>query len=55
MYVDEENYFGGGELDLYGDTGNLLKTQLTCLYPAAIPTTHGDVVELHSEPNTGCS
>ncbi len=53
MYVDAENYFGGGELDLYGDAGTLFKMQMTFLYPAAIPGTGGDVAELLSGPNTG--
>jgi hypothetical protein len=53
MYIDKENYFGAGELDLYGDAGALVKTQLTFLYPAGIQATGGDVTELLSGPNTG--
>ena len=53
MYVDQENYFGAGELDLYGDGGTLFKTQLTFLYPAAIPGANGDLAEPLSGPNTG--
>jgi hypothetical protein len=53
MYVDKQNFFGGGELDLYGETGSLFKAQLTFLYPVTIPATGGDVVELLSGPNAG--
>lgn len=53
MFVDKENYFAGAEFDLYGDAATLLKMQATFLYPAAIPGTGGDVVELLSGPNTG--
>jgi hypothetical protein len=53
MYVDKENYFGAGELDLYDPAGALFKTQIVLLYPAAIPKTGGDVVELLSGPNVG--
>jgi Protein of unknown function (DUF1329) len=53
MYVDQENYFGAGELDLYGNGGAIFKTQLTFLYPATIPSTNGDVAEPLSGPNTG--
>jgi Protein of unknown function (DUF1329) len=53
MYVDRENYFGAGELDLYGNGGTMFKTQLTFLYPATIPATDGDVAEPLSGPNTG--
>ena len=52
MYVDEENYFGAGEMDLYSPSGELFKTQLAFLYPAAIPGTR-DVSELLAGPNTG--
>jgi hypothetical protein len=53
MYVDQQNFFSGGELDLYGDSASLFKAQLTFLYPITIPATGGDVVELLSGPNTG--
>jgi Protein of unknown function (DUF1329) len=53
MYVDQENYFGAGELDLYGDGGTMFKTQLTFLYPAPIPGANGDLAEPLSGPNTG--
>jgi len=52
MYVDEENYFGSGELDLYDPKGNLFKTQLVLLYPVSIPKTN-DVTELLVGANTG--
>jgi hypothetical protein len=52
IYVDQENYFGSGELDLYDSNDNLLKTQLALLYPMPIPTTN-DVAELLAGPNTG--
>jgi Protein of unknown function (DUF1329) len=51
MYVDKENYFGGGELDLYGPQGDLFKSQLFFLYPEPIPNTK-DVTELLAGPNT---
>ena len=53
MYVDKENYFGAGELDLYNPAGDLFKTQIVLLYPAAIPGAAGDVAELLSGPNVG--
>jgi hypothetical protein len=53
MYVDKENYFGAGELDLYRAPGDLYKTQLVFLCPAEIPATGGDVAELLTGPNTG--
>jgi len=53
IYVDKENYFGAGELDLYDAPGKLSKTQLVFLYPAAIPKSDGDVAELLAGPNTG--
>lgn len=53
MYVDKENYFGAGELDLYNPAGELFKSQFVLLYPAEIPETGGDVVELLSGPNVG--
>lgn len=53
MYVDAENYFGAGELDLYDPAGKLFKTQMVFLYPAAIPKTEHDVAELASGPNVG--
>jgi hypothetical protein len=51
MYVDKENYFGGGELDLYNPQGDLFKTQLVWFYPVSIPKTK-DVAELLAGPNT---
>jgi hypothetical protein len=53
MYVDKENYFGAGELDLYNPAGNLFKSQLVFLYPVPIPGTNGDVAELQAGPNAG--
>jgi hypothetical protein len=53
MYVDKENYFGAGELDLYSPGGDLFKSQFVLLYPVTIPKTGGDVVELLSGPNVG--
>jgi hypothetical protein len=53
MYVDKENYYGAGELDLYGAAGKLHKAQLAFLYPVAIPASGGDQAELLSGPNTG--
>ena len=53
MYVDKENYFGAGQVDLYGAPGSLYKAQLVFLYPAEIPGTSGDVAELLSGPTTG--
>jgi len=53
MYVDKENYFGAGELDLYRAPRDLYKTQLVFLYPAEIPATGGDIAELLAGPNTG--
>ncbi|HKV53792.1 MAG TPA: hypothetical protein VJN94_04035, partial [Candidatus Binataceae bacterium] len=53
MYVDKENYFGAGELDLYNPAGDLFKSQIVLLYPVPIPNTGGDVVELLSGPNVG--
>jgi hypothetical protein len=53
MYVDKENYFGAGELDLYDAPGELSKTQLVFLYPAPIPASGGDVAELLAGPYTG--
>jgi hypothetical protein len=53
MYVDKENYFGAGELDLYDAVEKLLKTQLVFLYPAPIPASDGDVAELTAGPYTG--
>jgi hypothetical protein len=52
MYVDKENYFGAGELDLYSPAGELFKSQLVFLYPVPIPKTD-DVAELLAGPNTG--
>jgi hypothetical protein len=53
MYVDKENYFSEGELDLYDRPGNLAKTQLAFLYPVSIPASDGDAVELQTGPYTG--
>jgi hypothetical protein len=53
MYVDKENYFGAGELDLYDTLGKLSKTQLVFLYPAPIPGSGGDVAELLAGPYIG--
>jgi len=52
IYVDEENYFGSGELDLYDPRGKLYKTQMVLLYPMPIPKTN-DVAELLAGPSTG--
>jgi hypothetical protein len=51
MYVDKENYFGAGELDLYDPQGVLFKSQMVFLNPAAIPNSD-DVTELLSGANT---
>lgn len=53
MYVDKENYFGAGELDLYDAPGKLSKTQLAFLYPVPITGSGGDVVELLAGPSIG--
>jgi len=53
MYVDKENYFGAGEVDLYDAPGSLSKTQLVFLYPVPIPGSGGDVVELLAGPFIG--
>ena len=53
MYVDKENYFGAGELDLYNPAGDLFKAQFVLLYPAAIPGSGGSVAELLAGPNVG--
>jgi Protein of unknown function (DUF1329) len=53
LYIDKENYFGAGAVDLYDATGGLYKAQLVFLYPAPIPRTKGDVAELLSGPYTG--
>ena len=53
MYVDKENYFSAGELDLYNPSGELFKSQFVLLYPSVIPETGGDVVELLSGANVG--
>jgi Protein of unknown function (DUF1329) len=53
IYVDKENYFGAGELDLYDAPGRLSKTQLAFLYPVPIPASGGDVVELLVGPYIG--
>jgi hypothetical protein len=52
MYVDKENYFGAGELDLYNPAGSLFKSQLVFLCPVSIPKTD-DVVESLAGYNTG--
>lgn len=53
VYVDAENYFGEGELDLYGKDQTLFKTQLSFSFPGQIPGTNGDATELLSGPNMG--
>ena len=53
MYVDKENYFGAGELDLYNPAGSLFKAQFVFLYPVPIPGTGGDVVNLVAGPSVG--
>ena len=53
MYVDKENYFGAGEVDLYDTAGKLSKTQLVFLYPAPISGSNGDVAELVAGPYIG--
>jgi hypothetical protein len=52
IYVDQENYFGSGELDLYGPRGDLFKAQLVGLYPVSIPKTN-DIAEPLAGPSTG--
>jgi Protein of unknown function (DUF1329) len=52
MYVDKENYFSSGELDLYDPQGNLFKTQLVLFHPVSIPKTR-DISELVAGSNTG--
>jgi hypothetical protein len=51
MYVDKQNYFGAGELDLYSPAGSLFKAQFVFLSPAPIPRTGGDVVDLATGPS----
>src|SRR5437588_7131243 len=53
MYVDKENYFGAGELDLYDSPGKLSKTQLAFLYPVPLAASGGDLVELLAGPYIG--
>jgi uncharacterized protein DUF1329 len=53
VYVDQENYFGASELDLYDASGKLSKTEMAFLYPVPIPTSAGDVAELLTGPYTG--
>ena len=53
LYVDKENYFGAGELDLYDALGKLSKTQLVFLDPVRIPGSKGDVAELLTGPSIG--
>jgi hypothetical protein len=53
MYVDVENYFGAGELDLYDPEGRLFKLQMVFLYPAAIPNAGDDVAVLAAGPSVG--
>jgi hypothetical protein len=52
MYVDKENYFAAGELDLYNVSRTLQKAQLVFLHPTEIPHSGGDVAELLAGPNT---
>jgi hypothetical protein len=51
IYVDKENYFAGAQLDLYDPAGALFKSQFIFSYPATLPGTNGDVVELTAGPN----
>ncbi|HTY56270.1 MAG TPA: DUF1329 domain-containing protein [Candidatus Binataceae bacterium] len=53
LYIDKENYFGAGAVDLYGAGGDLYKAQIVFLYPAPIPGTTHDVAELLTGPYTG--
>jgi len=53
IYVDQENFFGAGELDLYDTPGKLSKTEMAFLYPVPIPASAGDVAELLTGPYTG--
>ena len=53
IYVDKENYFGAGDVDLYDAPGSLSKTQLVFLDPVSIPGSAGDVAELMAGPYTG--
>lgn len=53
LYIDKENYFGAGAVDLYSPSGDLFKAQLVFLYPAPIPGTRNDVAEFLSGPYTG--
>jgi hypothetical protein len=52
VYVDKQNYFAGGQLDLYDHEGQLYKSQLILSYPAPVPGTDGDVAQLGAGPNT---
>jgi hypothetical protein len=53
MYVDKENYFGAGELDLYGPSGRLCKSQLVFSRPVSIPKTGGDAAQVLAGPSVG--
>jgi len=53
LYIDKENYFGSGAVDLYETPGDLSRAQLVFLYPEPIPGINGDVVELLTGPYTG--
>lgn len=53
MYVDKENYFAAGELDLYDLPGSLYKAQMVFLYPLELPGVDAGVAELLAGPNTG--
>src|SRR5262249_39629626 len=53
LYIDKENYFSAGAVDLYTAGGDLYKAQLVFQYPEAIPGTRSDVAELLSGPYTG--
>jgi hypothetical protein len=53
LYVDKENYFGAGDLELYDASGKLSKTQLAFLYPVSIAGSKGDVAELLTGPYIG--
>jgi hypothetical protein len=52
IYIDQENYFSGAQLDLYDPAGELYKSQLIFSYPARVPGTNGDVAQLAAGPNT---
>jgi hypothetical protein len=53
MYVDQENFFGAGQLDLYDQAGSLFKAQLVFLYPEKVPGSAGDVADLIAGSSVG--